>query len=328
MAVIEKRSGRFGVRWRVRIRKPNLPTITRTFGYKADAETWARQTERSLESGTYNTNPNHETLGDLIIRYADTVSVTKKGTEPERIRLMKIARHTVGKLPIAQLKSLHFAQYRDQRLKEVSPSTVKKELNLLSHVIDTARKEWNYYIPHNPISGVRRPKENRARDRRLSHRETLLLLDSCRLSSNPWLSPLVIFAIETGMRRGELLGLRWENINLQKRTCHLSMTKNGSSRNIPLSSHALETLNDLPRNLSGVVFPVSPIALRGLWRRACKRVCIEDFRFHDLRHEATSRLFEKGLNVMEVASITGHKDLRMLQRYTHLRAEDLVEKLG
>ena len=126
MAVIEKRSGRFGVRWRVRIRKPNLPTITRTFGYKADAETWARQTERSLESGTYNTNPNHETLGHLIIRYADTVSVTKKGTEPERIRLVKIARHTVGKLPIAQLKALHFAQYRDQRLKEVSPSTVKK----------------------------------------------------------------------------------------------------------------------------------------------------------------------------------------------------------
>ena len=197
MASIEKRSGRYGIRWRVRIRKPNSPTITRTFGYKADAETWARQTERSLESGSYNTNPNHETLGHLIIRYADTVSVTKKGTEPERIRLVKIARHTLGKLPIAQLKSLHFAQYRDERLKEVSPSTVRKELNLLSHVIDTARKEWNYYIPHNPISGVRRPKENRARDRRLTPRDILRLLDSCRSSANPWLLPIVTLAIET-----------------------------------------------------------------------------------------------------------------------------------
>ena len=327
MASIEKRSGRYGIRWRVRIRKPNSPTITRTFGYKADAETWARQTERSLESGSYNTNPNHETLGHLIIRYADTVSVTKKGTEPERIRLVKIARHTLGKLPIAQLKSLHFAQYRDQRLKEVSPSTVRKELNLLSHVIDTARKEWNFYIPHNPISGVRRPKEDRARDRRITPQDILLLLDSCRSSANPWLLPLVTLAIETGRRRGELLSLKWADINLNRLTCHLSMTKNGSSRDIPLSSCAIETLRDLPRNLSGVVFPMFPVALRGLWHRACGRASIEDLRFHDLRHEATSRFFERGLKVMEVASINGHKDLRMLQRYTHLQVEDLAKKL-
>ena len=328
MASIEKRSGKNGIRWRVRIRKPNMPTITQTFSYKADAESWARETERSLEHGTYNTNPIHETLSDLLIRYANTVSVGKRGAEPERIRLMKMARHTVGQLPIAQLRSFHFAQYRDQRLREVSSSTVKKELNVLSNAIETARNEWNYHIPHNPISGVRRPKENRARDRRLSPQDILRLLDSCRSSANPWLLPLVTLAIETGMRRGELLSRKWADINLNRRTCHLSMTKNGSSRDIPLSSCAIETLRDLPRNLSGVAFPVSPVALRGLWHRACGRASIEDLRFHDLRHEATSRLFERGLNVMEVASITGHKDLRMLQRYTHLRAEDLAKKLG
>ena len=103
-----------------------MPTITQTFSYKADAESQARETERSLEHGTYNTNPIHETLSDLLIRYADTVSVGKRGAEPERIRLMKMARDTVGQLPIAQLRLFHFAQYRDQRLKEVSPSTVKK----------------------------------------------------------------------------------------------------------------------------------------------------------------------------------------------------------
>ena len=130
------------------------------------------------------------------------------------------------------------------------------------------------------------------------------------------------------MRRGELLGLRWEHINLDRRTCHLPITKNGNSRDIPLSNCAVETLIKLPHNLSDIVFPLSPVALRGLWGRACKRAGIRELRFHDLRHEATSRFFEKGLNVMEVASITGHKDLRMLLRYTHLRAEDLAEKLG
>ena len=135
MASIEKRSGRNGIRWRVRIRKPNMPTITQTFCYKADAESWARETERSLERGTYNTNPIHKTLSDFLIRYADTVSVGKRGAEPERIRLMKMARHTLGQLPIAQLRSFHFAQYRDQRLREVSPSTAKKkfELNFTRH---------------------------------------------------------------------------------------------------------------------------------------------------------------------------------------------------
>ena len=130
------------------------------------------------------------------------------------------------------------------------------------------------------------------------------------------------------MRRGELLGLEWQHVDLDKRTAYLPITKNGTNRTIPLSLKAIETLQLLPRDISGRVFPLSATALRGLWARACKRAGIEDLRFHDLRHEATSRFFEKGLNVMEVAAITGHKDLRMLQRYTHLRAEDLAVKLG
>ena len=256
MAVIEKRSGRKGIRWRVRIRKSNHLPLTQTFSYKADAEAWARETEQSLETGSYNTTPAYETLEDLIMRYADEVSIKKRGAEPERIRLFKIARHTIAKIRIKQLKSVHFAQYRDQRLNEVSPSTVKMELSLLCHVIETARREWSYHIAHNPVVGVRRPTENRARDRRLSETEALTLLNSCRSSENTWLLPLVILAIETGMRRGELLGLRWEHINLDRRTCHLPITKNGNSRDIPLSNCAVETLSNLPHNLSGIVFPL------------------------------------------------------------------------
>ena len=132
------------------------------------------------------------------------------------------------------------------------------------------------------------------------------------------------------MRRGENLSLTWENVHLGKRYVHLPDTKNGDSRDVPLSQQALQLLRDLPRNIreDQAFFPLHFEALKGSWRRACSRAGIIDLRFHNLRHEATYMFFEKGLNVMEVAAITGHKDLRMLQRYTHLRAEDLARKLG
>jgi len=130
------------------------------------------------------------------------------------------------------------------------------------------------------------------------------------------------------MRRGELLSIEWSDVDLDRRTIHLENTKNGSPRTVPLSTRALEICTTIPRDISGRVFPIHKQAVRGLWLRACKRANIENLHFHDLRHEATSRFFEKGLNVMEVAAITGHKDLRMLQRHTHLRAEDLAKKLG
>ena len=132
------------------------------------------------------------------------------------------------------------------------------------------------------------------------------------------------------MRRGEILFLICENVHLDQRYVHLPETKNGDSRDVPLSPQALELLRDLLRNKSPgqLVFPIHYEALKSAWRRACDRAGISNLRFHDLRHEATSRFFEKGLNVMEVAAITGHKDLRMLQRYTHLRAKDLALKLG
>ena len=169
---------------------------------------------------------------------------------------------------------------------------------------------------------------NKPRERRLKIGEQDLLIKECSVSKNVWLKPVVLLALETAMRRGEVLTLKWENINLSQQTCHLPMTKNGSSRNVPLSLDAISILNDLARSFDGRVFPISNTSLRGLWNRACRRAGITDLHFHDLRHEATSRFFEKGLNVMEVATITGHKDLRMLQRYTHLRAEDLAKKLG
>ena len=182
-------------------------------------------------------------------------------------------------------------------------------------------------MPSNPVACIRQPSLPKGRDRRLEGDEEQSLLGACRRSTNHWLLPLVCFALETAMRRGELLTLEWQDVHVAQGWVHLPDTKNGSPRDVPLSPKDQAILADLPHDLSGRVFPVHFEALKSAWRRLLGRSGVVGLRFHDLRHEATSRFFEKGLNVMEVATITGHRDLRMLQRYTHLRAEDLALKL-
>ena len=236
-------------------------------------------------------------------------------------------------MTVKNLKSHHITRFREDRLKKVSSGTVLKDLGLLSALINTGRTEWGLenVLRTNPVSLISKPRAPRPRDRRLEEGELEKLLDFNSSSNHDaWFRPVVLFAIETGMRRGEILSLCWQHVHLDKRYVHLPDTKNGDSRDVPLSPLALELLRDLPRNIRSdqVVFPLHFEALKSSWRRACCRAGISNLRFHDLRHEATSRFFEKGLNVMEVAAITGHKDLRMLQRYTHLRAEDLARKLG
>lgn len=325
MAAFRKRKNR----WDVQIRRSGYPAICKTFFHKTDAQKWAMEIERQIEAGEYAPSDlaNLDTLGALLAHYSAEISIKKRGRVEEISRSAKMRRHKVSALPIGQLKPFHIAQYRDERLQQVSTTTVKKELQLISHALDIGRREWGLNIK-NVAADVAKPKEPKGRERRLEEDEEHLLLGVLSGSENHWIKPLMEFAIETGMRRGELLKLRWEDVNLGRKTALIKETKNGDSRKIPLSVAAIRTLSGLPRHLGGNVFPVTPNALRGVWRRAVKKVGIDNLRFHDLRHEATSRFFEKGLNVMEVAAITGHKDLRMLQRYTHLRAEDLAEKLG
>ena len=228
---------------------------------------------------------------------------------------------------MSNLTSNHIAKYRDERLRKVSGTTVVKDLNILSLVIKTAMTEWGFNLPGNPVASVKKPKENKARDRRLVEGEYERLVTECGERKNYWFKPMVVVALETGMRRGELLSLEWKHVHLDKSWVYLPMTKNGEGRDVPLSRRACDELQALPNNISGVVFPISITALRGLWDRSIRKADLQDLHFHDLRHEATSRFFELGLNVVEVAAITGHKDLKMLQRYTHLRAEDLARKL-
>ena len=315
----------YGV-WRVRIRRRGLPLVSKVFKAKADAQTWAFKTERSMELGFLS--PDHDCpLKELLERYRREITPTKNGATQENSRIKKLCKHPIARIRLSNLTSNDIAKFRDERLETVSGSTVTKELSLISHAIKTAMREWGFQLPNNPVDNITRPTANKARNRRLEEGEEQPLLVSCGQSSNHWFLPLVVVAIETGMRRGELLSLTWDNVHLDKSWVHLPMTKNGESRDVPLSPKAKDILRSLPRDISGKVFPIHFEGLKSLWRRAMKRADIVDLRFHDLRHEATSRFFELGLNVVEVGAITGHKDLKMLQRYTHLRAEDLVRKL-
>ncbi len=327
MATLEKR----GDYWRVKIRRNGFPVQTRSFDTKAVAERWARDIENDMDKGVFfdRTESEKNTLRDVLDRYHDEVTPLKRGASAEAPRLRAMMLRPIAELKIAALSSSHIAKYRDGRLKVVAGATVNKELNLIAHALETARREWGIHIPENPVRLVRRPQGAKPRDRRLVGDEGQRLLAACTDARNPFLLPIVKLAIETAMRQGEIVSLDWKHVDLKKPSAYLPETKNGESRGVPLSTTAVATIRALPRSTTGKLFPgVTAEAVKRAFMRACERAEIEDFHFHDLRHEATSRLFEKGLNPLEVASITGHKTLQMLKRYTHLRAEDLAKKLG
>ncbi|MEY2342922.1 site-specific integrase [Acidithiobacillus sp. IBUN Pt1247-S3] len=347
MATISPRFDDQDVRigWQVRIRKKGYPSQVKTFRNKSEAERWARAIESEMDKSVFvsRTESENTTLHDLLDRYAREVLPNLKGGAREMSRLRAL-QEGMGQYSLAAITSSLVARYRDQRLATVSaktgrllgPQTVKHEIGLLQRALKKAVMEWGIALPGGiPTAMVAKPKMPKPRDRRLVNDEEARLLDACRKSRNPWLFPVVRLAIETAMRAGEIVegpdgeGLYWKHVDLNRRTAFLPETKNGTARTVPLSLLAVETLRALPRSVDGRVFPTTYNAVCKLaFTRACKRAVVEGLRFHDLRHEATSRLFEKGLNPMQVAAITGHKTLQMLKRYTHLRAEDLAKLLG
>jgi integrase len=327
MATIEKR-GQF---WRVKIRRAGLLAQTRTFDNRTQAQQWARSVESEIDKGIVvdRRTAQRLSLSEVLERYRREVTPTKRGSADESLRLKAMAQRPFARIRMAALTSSHLAAYRDERLRVVSGATVNREFGLLSHAIDTARREWDVYLPTNPCTLVRRPPQGRPRSRRLQGDEEQRLLAACRDARNIWVAHFVALAIETGMRRGELLALQWSNVDLERRIAFLPVTKNGESRGVPLSSRVIAILRGLPASSNDRVFgELTADALKHSFKRAVRRAGIKGLRLHDLRHEATSRFFEKGLNVMEVASVTGHKTLQMLKRYTHLSVTDLATRLG
>lgn len=336
MATISKRGD---YQWQVKVRRKGYPDQSRTFDSKAEADKWARSVEAELDKGLYidRNEAEKNTLWSVLDRYRREVSPLKRSGKLEASRIETIKREKFTQTKMAALSASHLATWRDARLKKISGSTFNRELNIISAAINTARKEWSIHC-ENPVTLLRRPQENKARDRRLEgDEETRLLaeLDAGKREAgkfagmqNTWIKPLVLFAIETAMRRGELLSLRWEFVDTARRFVHLPLTKNGEARNVPLSTAAVKLLEALPRSIDGRVFPTTEDGLKKAFSRACERAGIANLHFHDLRHEATSRLAEKLPNVIELAAVTGHKDLKMLKRYYHPRVEDLARKLG
>jgi integrase len=196
--------------------------------------------------------------------------------------------------------------------------------------------EWDLPLP-NPIKGIKRMPQSKGRTKRINGSIEKLLLDSCDELSLPLLRSIIQFAIQTGMRRGELMGLRWTDVDLPNRKAYLHNTKNGDPRQVPLTQAAVEILSALTRDPSGNVFPMSLVILRIQFERVCNKAKdqyqelganpFEDLRFHDLRHEALSRLSDAGLNVIELSHISGHRTLSMLKRYVHCSHQAIFMKL-
>ena len=327
MASFRQRSNK----WQARVSRDGYPDQVKTFEARVDAERWARSVEAEMDKGQFvNTQEaQRTTLRELILRYVREVTPTMKSVKEDTIRLHAMARKPIANWSLANLSAAKIAAYRDQRLKEVSEGTVIRELAYLSSIINHGRREWGIHI-QNPVQHVRKPKSPTGRTRKLSSDEKIKLLQALEPHGrqNIWTKPAVQLALETAMRRSELLNLRWENIDLARQNALLPDTKNGTPRTVPLSNSAVQILRSLTRNISGVVLPVKYFTLDAAFKRAVKRAGLVDFHFHDLRHTAITAMAEKLPNLIELSAVTGHKSLSMLKRYYHPNVEDLARKLG
>jgi len=315
-------------KWVAAVRRKGHTARTRSFTRHSDAKRWAA--EQEIQTSETLPSTKAHTLHQLLQRFEREVLPSYKSQRTTSSLLCYWKRE----LPDQQLEHLtpqDIANYRDKRLTQhVSGSTVNRELNQLSKIIDTAIREWGWFDRANPVRAVTRPKNPRHRDRRPSTNELERLRKECIRSNNLMMWAVIDFAVESGMRQGEILSLRIEDIDFVHRTLHLEETKNGDSRDVPLSNNAVRILKDIcGERHEGCVFNnwTTDDGFRSTFYRIRSRAGIEGLRFHDLRHEAASRFFERGLNQFQVAAITGHRSLQSLYRYTHLKAKDLVELL-
>jgi integrase len=253
-----------------------------------------------------------------VNRYLIEVVPLKRSNESEGIVLQSFLKEKFVDLSIYKINAEHFAKYRDRRLKIVKPATFVRQIGILQHLYNTAIKEWGFEFK-NPVKSIRKPIIRNKRNRRLTDTECQQIVGGNY--SHQLLRSIIELALETGMRRGELLGIQRDHIKDQ--TLLIPYAKNGESRIIPLTKRARQILDH-----ASLPFHVSANGLRLAWQRLRKRFSIKDLHFHDLRHEAISRFFERGLSVAEVALISGHKDVRILFRYTHLKAENIVGKIN
>ncbi len=339
MANIEKRVSKDGkTRYRVKIRLKGFPIQSATFDRLTDAKKWAQQTESAIREGRHfkTTEAKRHTLTELLDRYISDVLTTKPKDARNQIRQLEWWKVEIGSHALSDVTPSLIAECRNKLGKEFtlrgkarSPATVNRYLAALSVTLTIAVKEWGW-LEDSPMRKVTKPKEARGRVRFLSDDERMRLLKACKESSNPYLYPVVVLALSTGMRQGEIMNLTWDTVDLNQGRAILHETKNGERRAVAITGHALEVLKELnkvrridcnllfPTKESRPQKPQKSIDLRSPWKAAIKKAELEDFHFHDLRHSAASYLAMNGASLAEIAEVLGHKTLQMVKRYAHL----------
>ena len=337
MASIQKRNSSY----RVRITRQGKSTLCTTFYSRLEAVHWAKQIEAELRLGIHQDkaqNPIGSTIpfSEAVEKYIPAHSVHKGNHKTEAGILRILASRWEGQSLNAISKQDIVLLKDDLLAKGRAASTVNHYLNALSQLYQIAINEWGLNLT-NPITGIKRMSEPQGRMKRLSIDAETALLACCHELNLDYIADIIVVAIETGMRCGEILSMRWEDVDFINRRVLLRDTKNGDSRKVPLSSRVkiiLEMLSS--RDTSDLVFPYCRWAIRRHYTKVVKQSAkarkgvqnpFTDLRFHDLRHEALSRLSDKGLNVIEIAHISGHRTLAMLRRYTHPCHETLLGKL-
>jgi len=339
MASIEKRTTSDGnTSYRVKVRLKGYPVQTGTFERLTDAKKWASSTESAIKEGRHfkTSEAKRHTLAELIDRYIRDVMPSKPKSAADQTQQLEWWRDQMGSYALSDITPSLIAEYRDKLAGGVtvrgtprSPATVNRYLAALSHAFTIAVTEWEW-LDDTPMRKVRKPTESRGRVRFLSDEERARLLKTCKESGNPYLYTVVVIALSTGMRKEEIMGLSWDDVDLNKGRAILHETKNGERRAVALAGHALELLKELGkvrRIDSKLIFPSKGIApqkpqkpmdLRTPWETAVKKAEIPDFKFHDLRHSAASYLAMNGASLAEIAEVLGHKTLQMVKRYAHL----------
>lgn len=333
MAVIEKRETDSGITYRVKIRLKGYPPQTASFERLTDAKRWAQHTEAAIREGRHfkTSEAKRHTMAESIERYIKTVLPNKPKSLYAQTIHLNWWKQAIGSYSLADVTPAMIADCRDKLASEKTvrnklrgAATVNRYMAALSHLFTIASKEWGW-VDDNPLRKVSKKKEPRGRMRFLSDEERPNLLDACKKSDSIYLYTIVVLALSTGGRRMEILGLNWDNVDLNRGIITLHETKNGERRILPITGHALELIKKQAqiRHINcNLLFPSKdlskPIDIRTPFENALKRAGITDFRFHDLRHSCASYLAMNGASLAEIAEVLGHKTLQMVKRYAHL----------
>lgn len=316
-------------KWQARVRRGGV-ALTKTFTRRQDAEQWARHTEVKAERRDLPPDIKQLaqlTLANLVTRYRDEVTSRKKGGEMETVVLNAFLRHPICQKKLSDLTTADFAKYRDERLQDIKPNSLKRQLNPIQNMFNVAKKDWSIPIPVNPVSALGFQAGDDQRERRVSDDEWDALMRAVAVARNPYIEPLIRLGRETGMRRSEMLRVEWKHVNLKRRELFIPVSKNGRPRTVVLTQDAAAVLQR--HRKEGRLFPITAEAFKLAWQRVRRRAGLanQNLRFHDLRHEAISRFFEMDFSLPEVAAQSGHKDARMLLRYGHAMRSKIKAKL-